>query len=196
MSYRPVTSSARLVRRLGLAAAATILLSSHAQAGTFDIGDEPSRRLSLSGLLDVRYAHTSQTLGWLSGGVNRLRYGGKDTDNNASGDRDAHVFAGKINGAAARVVARFKNSRRVVLPRIDVNPPVRAFSDTDRRFYATDLPVLQSSNRRCRSEGRVRSAPYRNRPRHRTSLVQSTDASSSGNEGRDQENAASAAHQT
>ncbi len=93
MSYRPVTSSARLVRRLGLAAAATILLSSHAQAGTFDIGDEPSRRLSLSGLLDVRYAHTSQTLGWLSGGVNRLRYGGKDTDNNASGDRDAHVFA-------------------------------------------------------------------------------------------------------
>jgi hypothetical protein len=72
---------------------ALLLLAAPASAGKFDemIGEDGPVRFS--GLLDVRYARTSQQRSWLIGGPNKLRFGGADIDGNGSGDREANVLA-------------------------------------------------------------------------------------------------------
>lgn len=75
-------------------AAILLLVALGARAGDFDLGgEETPRAVRFSGLMSARYAHTSQKRSWFLGGSNKLRFGGADLDNNASGDRDAHVFS-------------------------------------------------------------------------------------------------------
>lgn len=66
-----------------------------ASAGPYDIPPELSlpRPFKVSGLVNFRYAYTSQEQSWTLGGPNKLRYGGRDIDGNSSGDRSAHVLA-------------------------------------------------------------------------------------------------------
>lgn len=71
-----------------------LVLIAPASAGDFDLEEEAApRAVRFSGLLSTRYARTSQKRSWLLGGPNKLRYGGAETDNNGTGDRDAHVLA-------------------------------------------------------------------------------------------------------
>lgn len=74
--------------------AASAFGSVAAWAGPFDLPDESSEAaFKLSGLLDLRYAYTSTQRSWLQGGTNKLRYGGRDLDNDGTGDRRGHAFA-------------------------------------------------------------------------------------------------------
>jgi hypothetical protein len=62
-------------------------------AGAFDDDEGGDGPVRFSGLLDGRYARTSQQRSWLQRGPNKLRYGGADIDNNGSGDRASNIFA-------------------------------------------------------------------------------------------------------
>lgn len=73
---------------------AALLAAPAAAASIFDPpSDGGDAAFRLSGLLDVRYARTSQQRSWLEGGAGKLRYGGADLDGNGGGDRGAHVAA-------------------------------------------------------------------------------------------------------
>lgn len=83
-----------MASRSWLAVPLAAALAAPAAASLFDPpSDEGDRAFRLSGLLDVRYAATSQQRSWLEGGVNKLRYGGADVDGDGRGDRGAHVVA-------------------------------------------------------------------------------------------------------
>lgn len=64
-------------------------------AGPYDLPPEDQKEapFKVAGILNLRYARTSQQRGWILGGTNKLRYGGRDIDKNGSGDRDSHVLA-------------------------------------------------------------------------------------------------------
>lgn len=76
--------------------AAVLLAPACAGAGMFDLEDEEPRfelPFKLTGILDVRYAHASQTKSWLEGGTNKLRYGGQDINADGRADVESHVLA-------------------------------------------------------------------------------------------------------
>lgn len=60
--------------------------------------ENPAPKLQFSGLLDIRAYAADRKVSWLRGGTNRLRYGGRDTDNDGIGDR--HLVGASIPQAS------------------------------------------------------------------------------------------------
>jgi hypothetical protein len=81
--------------RLLATAACFLAASAGLRAGTFDLDEAPESAWPLrwSAVANFRYASTSDVASWLTGGTNKLRYGGSDTAGAGVGNRDANVFS-------------------------------------------------------------------------------------------------------
>lgn len=124
-----------------------VLLCASARAGKFDDDEGQSLipGLKFSGLIDARFYETSRDVSWLRAGSNMLRYGGRDTNSDGTGDRRVAGFAvpqtsvvldaAVIPNAKVHVQANFSTDSSSASSKIGV---IEAFAQADKAFSTGD----------------------------------------------------------